>query len=302
MENSKNGVSLEEIREMDIVTYLANLGHEPTKVRNNDFWYLSPLRQETLPSFKVNRKINRWYDHGLGKGGNLIDFAILYQGCSVGEFLEGFRNGSAVVVSSERAYPKKDHKPENRITIVGQRSLRSDSLMRYIHDRRISLHIADLYCREISYEIAGAGYLGIGFPNDAGGFEIRSPHYKLSNSPKDISSLGTGRNEILVFEGFMDFLTFRTLHPDHDESKADFLVLNSVSFFERAREKMESHRKISLYLDRDRTGIELTRYALSLDKRYQDQSMLYQNHKDLNEWSMNVGKANSRAHSRRLTR
>ncbi|WP_026260234.1 hypothetical protein [Segetibacter koreensis] len=40
------------------------------------------------PSFKVNSKLNYWYDHGIGKGGNVIDFAILYHNCTVGEFLQ----------------------------------------------------------------------------------------------------------------------------------------------------------------------------------------------------------------------
>ena len=54
----------------------------------SDYWYLSPLRLEKDPSFKVNRKLNVWYDHGIGKGGNLIDLGILLFNCSVSEFLE----------------------------------------------------------------------------------------------------------------------------------------------------------------------------------------------------------------------
>lgn len=80
--------SCEEAKEMDMVDYLAGLGYEPLKIRNVDYWYLSPLRDEKTPSFKINRKLNKWFDHGIGKGGNLIDFAILFHNCSVGEFLQ----------------------------------------------------------------------------------------------------------------------------------------------------------------------------------------------------------------------
>lgn len=302
MEHENYNVSLQQIREMDLVTYLSNLGYEPVRIRNNDFWYLSPLRKETVPSFKVNRKINRWYDHGLGQGGNLIDFASAHQGCSIAEFMKAFKSSSGIQVSSKKAYPEKDYQPEHKIQIVQQCSLRSDILLKYIQDRRISVRMADHYCREINYEVAGNSYLGIGFPNDSGGFEIRNPHFKLSNSPKDISNLGTGKSEILVFEGFMDFLTFRTLNPEIDELKTDFLVLNSVSFFKRAREKMEAHQVISLYLDRDRAGRELTQYALSLPYGYRDQSMLYQNHKDLNDWAMNLGKLKHEGPARRISK
>ena len=77
-----------EAREIDLVDYLFSLGYKPTKIRNNDYWYLSPLRDETEASFKVNRKLNAWYDFGLGKGGDLIDFGTSYYNCSVSELLE----------------------------------------------------------------------------------------------------------------------------------------------------------------------------------------------------------------------
>jgi DNA primase len=80
--------SLKEFKEIDLVEYLSSLGFKPRKVRNEDFWYLSPLREEKEASFKVNRKLNVWYDHGIGKGGNLIDFALLYHHCTLYEFLQ----------------------------------------------------------------------------------------------------------------------------------------------------------------------------------------------------------------------
>ena len=48
---------------------------------------------------------------------------------------------------------------------------------------------------------------------------------------------------------------------------------------------------IRLYLDQDTAGQNCSRYALSLSKKYKDESNLYQNHKDLNDWLVNVGKA-----------
>src|SRR5690606_16241833 len=89
-------LSIGEVKEIDMVSYLARLGYEPAKIRNVDYWYLSPLRDEKTPSFKINRKLNRWYDHGIGKGGNLIDFAILYSDCTVGEFLQKINDEKAV--------------------------------------------------------------------------------------------------------------------------------------------------------------------------------------------------------------
>ena len=85
MENNK--FNCIEANRIDLVDFLSNLGYTPQKVRNNDYWYLSPLRNEKTPSFKVNRKLNVWFDFGEGKGGNLVDFGMQYFKCSVSEVL-----------------------------------------------------------------------------------------------------------------------------------------------------------------------------------------------------------------------
>ena len=87
MKFRNNLPSVEEVISTDIVDYLLSLGFKPAKVARNDYWYLSPFREETTPSFKANRNMNRWYDFGEGKGGNIIDFGILYHNCSVKELL-----------------------------------------------------------------------------------------------------------------------------------------------------------------------------------------------------------------------
>lgn len=39
----------------------------------------SLFREETDASFKVNTEINKWFDFGLGKGGNILTLAsVLY--------------------------------------------------------------------------------------------------------------------------------------------------------------------------------------------------------------------------------
>jgi DNA primase len=67
-------LSCREAREIDLVDYLASLGHIPRKMNGADYWYLSPLRDEKTPSFKINRQKGVWYDHGTGQGGDIIDF------------------------------------------------------------------------------------------------------------------------------------------------------------------------------------------------------------------------------------
>ena len=37
---------------------------------------------------KVNRKLKKWYDHEVGKGGSVIDFAFLYPHCPLHEIAQ----------------------------------------------------------------------------------------------------------------------------------------------------------------------------------------------------------------------
>jgi len=129
-------------------------------------------------------------------------------------------------------------------------------------------------------------YYGIGFKNNSGGYEIRNPYFKSSSSPMDITTFNNGTKEASVFEGFMDFLSFMAIPQKQIKTDTDFLILNSVSFFEKARPFMEQHEAVRLYLDRDSTGQNYSQYALSLSKKYRHESNLYKNHKDLNEWLM----------------
>lgn len=299
MKLSNKRLSVSEAKEMDIVYFLANLGYEPSKIRSNDYWYHSPLRDEKTPSFKVNRKLNRWYDHGLGKGGNLVDFAVLYHGCTVAEFLQNL-NGN---LSFQKPAPKQsfvNHEPESQIKILGDFILSSSALLRYLQQRRIPFDIADRYCREVRYELNGKVYYGIGFRNDLGGFEIRNPYFKASTSPKGITAFDNSAGEVIVFEGFTDFLSFKAIHQQDPEDRFDFVVLNSVSFFETARPFLEKHNAIRLYLDRDTTGQNCSRYALSLSSKYKDESSLYQNHKDFNDWMVNFGKPQRKHQKQKL--
>jgi len=289
MDFRKQKLSIAEAKEMDMVQYLSLLGYEPSKIRNNDYWYRSPLREEKTPSFKVNRKLNRWYDHGLGKGGNMIDFGIAHYGCSVGEFLNKL-NGRSSFQAPLKSIPKRENEPEHQLKILKEVELSSYALIRYLKQRKIPVEIATQYCWEVHYEVNGKNYYGIGFKNDSGGFEIRNPYFKASSSPKDITTIKSGSKEVAVFEGFTDFLSLRALHKNLTENSQDIVVLNSVSFFERARPFMEKHQAIQLYLDRDATGQNLTQRALSMSTKYIDKSSLYKNHKDLNDWLIHIGK------------
>ena len=65
-------MNIRTAKSIPLAAYLSGLGFLPVKRRGTDLWYLSPLRKETRASFKVNTRLNTWYDFGIGRGGNII--------------------------------------------------------------------------------------------------------------------------------------------------------------------------------------------------------------------------------------
>jgi DNA primase len=259
---------------MDLVAYLEQLGYQPQKIRSEDYWYLSPLRPETVPSFKVNRYLQVWYDHGLGQGGDIIDFGTAYFRCTVSEFLQ--KLSGQVNLPRRPLPPFSFHQPsdagEKKISIMSVQPLSDPRLLHYLAERHIALEIAR-YCKEVSFSLKGKAYKAIGLKNDAG------------SSPKDITFLDQGAAAVVVVEGLFDLLAYRCLFP---EQKVNLLVLNTLAFSEKSPPILERHEQVQLCLDHNRAGREVTESMIKSTPRYHDASNLYQGYKDLNEWLMAV--------------
>ena len=149
-------LSCKEAREIDLVDYLQSLGHIPRKINGPDYWYLSPLRDEKTPSFKVNRQKGVWYDHGIGQGGDIIDFGARYFNCHVKDFLTGLSEDNLKLgfsfhqhdLTNTRLMPvagEKEKDSGGKIIIVATRQLADPRLIQYLESRCIPLEIATRY-------------------------------------------------------------------------------------------------------------------------------------------------------------
>ena len=85
-------------------------------------------------------------------------------------------------------------------------------------------------------------------------------------------------------------MSYQSIHQNQEQELTNFLVLNSLSFFERSLLLMEKHQSVHLYLDHDDAGRKCTSLALKRSLRFKDESKLYKGYKDLNDWMMNFGK------------
>jgi Toprim-like/CHC2 zinc finger len=284
-------ISCREAKETDLIQYLQKLGFKPSKIKDQDHWYLSPFRNEKTPSFKVNRKKNLWFDFGKGIGGTIIDFGIRYYHCSVKEFLYKLEQEDGIPFSFHQPIPEQTEVEPARIIITDCRQIADPALRQFLHLRNIPLIIANRFCSEIEFELYGKKHLTIGFKNDQGGYEFRSADFKGSSSPKSVTWIKNNPESLSVFEGFFDFLSFQTkLLFDKElihalpKNRGSYIILNSLAFLQRNRELMEQHQSIHLYLDRDEAGLRATRQALEWSEKYGDKSHLYHGYKDLNEY------------------
>ena len=276
---------IDMIRRIPLADFLARLGNEPVRRSCNELWYSAPYRSERTPSFRVNVAKQLWYDFGLGKGGDI--FTLAGEFAQSVDFMEQARfiakAANMVVDRSEK--PIYQPKPaEPAFEGVEAVPLLRSPLTDYLAERGIPYAVASRYCCRLNYGVRGKRYFAVGFPNVAGGFEIRSRFFKGCVPPKDVSSVkteNTTADVCSVFEGFMDFLSAATLGLE----MGDCLVLNSVSNVEKAMKHLDGYRRIDCYLDRDEAG---RRTLDVLGKRYGgracDRSALYDGCKDLNEY------------------
>jgi hypothetical protein len=304
-------MNCEQANQIDMVDYLSSLGFQPTAVRGNDYWYLSPFRNEKIASFKILRSKNVWYDHGIGTGGGLIEFVRQFYHSDVSEALQKILSFQPKINFKNSVQRPPLHLHENSLInykdasqtaikiIAAKQPVLEPWLCRYLKQRRIEKSVANKYCYEVEF-INGEKekiFKAIGFKNNAGGYELRNEYFKGSSSPKYISYFGNEADNITVFEGFFDFMSYQSLHQNQDQLLTNFLVLNSTSFFQRSLLLMEKHDAIHLYLDNDLTGKRWTDLALKRSPKFKDESSLYKGYKDINDWMVNFGKQKEVRHS-----
>ena len=265
------------------------MGCKPVKQYGVNLMYLSPLRTEKHASFKINTELNLWYDFGIGKGGNIIDLAeLLYNSSDVSYLIHQIERNALGCVSVSLP-TVKPNAPQNSFENLQVLSITHPALINYLEERCIGIEIARTVCKELHFDTRGKHYFGIGFPNIAGGYEIRNPFFKGCIAPKDISHFYAEepKKVCFLFEGFMDFLSFMTLRRKENDGlkRQDYLVLNSVSNVKKALEPLSHYENVQCFLDNDEAGRNAYQALLmGLKVPVIDSSGLYADCKDLNEF------------------
>ena len=285
-------MNLHNIKQQSIVDYLQQHGCSPQHIRGNAYWYCSPFRNEQTASFKVNTERNQWYDFATGEYGDIIDLVCILQHCSIAEAMKHLSSASntSTVRFSTPATPSFSFggtsilatSPAHHMELVSVKPITHPKLLQYLAERGLKKSDVFSFLWEISYKTSDKTFFALGFANDAGGWELRNPYFKGCKAPKSISTIkGKDGQRLQIFEGFMDFLSWRKLHP---EINADSIVLNSLALLPKVIPLVTSYTSIECFLDNDEAGRKALDQLKRSCPRIIDGSVRYQAHKDLNEW------------------
>ena len=289
-----------DLNKISIVQYLAQQNILPVKEKGNSVFYHSPLRVDNDPSFKVDTNDNVWYDFGLGKGGTMIDLVILLDKCTLYQAIVKLEQTDICtdvclniqtheqtnVPTSERSNVGTDSfsfHGKDSISIQRITELVHPALLQYLDKRAININLAIEHCKQIHYGIDNRNYFAIGFKNDSDGWNLRNEYFKGCTSMNTSTRRAVDSSICIVFEGFMDYLSYLSMH-NLKKSSDNIVVLNSTSNLSKAIDFIKSHNKVFTYLDNDEGGRKATELINQVSKTHFNKSVDFAKFKDLNEF------------------
>lgn len=295
-----------EIESLSIVDFLARLGHFPVRKSGREYFYHSMLRDTTknTPSFTVWDEGGKWIDRGGPNhtgifGGGIIQLAKAYwPSLSYFEILQKIQNTFDQIAKPDKPkfeIPEKLFKQEDNgylLEFSHKQQLGTNYVLsKYLEQRGIKDvalgHIWEVYFTNKAYLDPNKIFYGLGWQNRLGNWEITNPKgFKGSIGTKDISVIPGAKDHVVIFEGFMDYLSWLKLVVPTDLPTV--IVLNSVIMVDRAKSLLSHVKTIDLYLDNDDAGKQCTSILRGAFPFAKDCHHEYSGFKDYNDKLMDL--------------
>ncbi len=276
----KEKLDCKSAKKILITSVLGQEGIFPKRENDHKAFYFSFLRDEKTPSLKVDKQLNLWYDFGADKGGTVLDLVMTLKKISLLEALEYLNFNQNYFSFHQQANTSVSNKSSMKITSVAP--ITKEALLKYLEERKIPRYLYQKFCREVHYLNGFKNYYAIGFKNNSEGWELRNRFFKNAYSPKDITTIYNENDTVLIFEGFMDFLSHRVIFPD--QFNCDFIISNSTAMIKKLGNKLANYDLVELWLDNDQTGKSASEFIKSIHHNVKDMCSFYTGCKDLNEW------------------
>ena len=270
-----------------LVDFLARLGYQPVRKTGREKMYLSMLREnDTKASFSVNDELGVWFDHGTRRGGNIIDLGIAIWGnLSFGEVIQKIRDVCDLTLVDQRMpRPRRAIKIPNyqivEIKPVGVHPAITD----YLKKRQV-FDIGKDLLQEVYYFVQDEkgnrkDYYAAGWKNEKGAWEVRNKYFKGCLGKKAITFIPGHPKKAIVFEGYLNFLSWKTENPEADHS---IIILNTIALLEEGIEQAKSFSLLDIYFDRDSSGLTASKeFCLALPYA-SDRSVSFDGFNDYND-------------------
>ena len=284
---------IDELKKIDIVSWLVSQGHEIKKETNTKVWFNSPIHMENNPSFVVFKSDGKFKDYGTNlPKGDILDLIQEIEHCNLSTAMDILSDNKDV-----SKYEPIDVSNEPLITVSHvYDSFISPDLIVYIKSRCIPKNVYSRFVKECHYwfkDSPDKTYRSVGFQNDSSGWELRNGiGHKYATSPKDSTTFLVGSSSCAILEGMFDFLS-AVAYFGESFFENDIYVANGLGMLYRNLDRISRYKTVNIYLDRGigaDNSIDLIRSRMYdgvvIDHRY----MFDDDVKDFNEFWCNLNK------------
>lgn len=261
------------------------LGHSPQRSYGQELIY--SLSGEKA-CFAVNREHNIWYDHNTGKGGNIIDFAMIYWKVTFREALKKLNEyyalnqlpGYGALKTKRRHAQKLPHYQVGQITALGSNA----AITGYLESKCI-WEAAQKCLSEVYYYVEDEkgrvkSFYGAGLKNELDHWQICGPSYTGCLGHKAISFSGRSETQVSVFQDTLSYLSWQTDNPPATDS---ILVMHSPDLLVATIRKIKDFLAIQVWFTRDDTGRLQSAELIQALPQATDCSMIYKDYLHYNE-------------------
>lgn len=282
-----SNTDIQTAKRFPVSDYLLSKGYEPAKEVGGQLLYFSPLHAEKTPSFFVDPGKNVFNDFGAGEKGDIIRLAQLLDKCDFVQTVERLTKMEPQNRSFFFSGQYSSNTPEfSSVEVLSASAVVSPTLVKYVRSRGISEGLARKYLQEVRYSNKGWDYFALGFRNDSGGYELRSPGFK-GKTGNGITTIQGKPGTINLFEGFFDFLSaceyYRNDTPIHTT-----IVLNSTVNISAVLPILPKGNGLRCFFDNDATGEKCLSKLIEAGFKPENMAQkVYPKSNDFNEFLMN---------------
>jgi hypothetical protein len=234
-------------------------------------------------SIAINPRSNEWYDHSNGVGGDIIKACQIFENKSFVEAIKSLSNNTDILIDKSRNTDTYNN--TYKIDAIYD-TITHPALTSYLNERGLNVKSLQGFAKQIHWSKDEKKYFGIGLENMNGSFAVRSSVFKgnINGTGASFNTVGDNPTSIKIFEGLIDFGSYRTLKPH--ESYITVILNSTANLTSKVVNKIKDYANdlyvvdkkaslIHLYLDNDEGGHIASKKLLEGLEMVEDRSYFY---------------------------